>query len=125
MGERDLNGVLQGLRNVGRLSKVGRGEITMTPLASDSNSAPGAERQRERYFRKCTQGATRGLGIVPIPVSHKREPRLGDVKRLARHVCGDPGGSDFRLTHFNTRCCGKDKDRFRVCLHWGPPASRS
>lgn len=124
VAERDLNGVLQGLREVGRRSKVGRGEIIMTPLASDSSSARGAERQRERYFRKCTRGATRGLG-VPIPVSQRWEPRLGDVKRLARHVCGDPGGSDFRLTHLNTRCRGKDQGRFRVCLHQGPPASRS
>lgn len=127
VGERDLNGVLQGLRDVGCLSKVGRGEIIMTPatiinLVSDSNSARGAEGQQQTLFQKMHMEC---LGVVPIPVSQKRKPRLRDVTRLTRHVCGHPGGSDFRLTHCNTRCRGKDRGRLRVCLHLGPPASRS
>ena len=51
VGKRDLNRVLQGPRDVGLRSKVGRAEnsvipITIIKLTSDSN---------KDYFRKCSQ----------------------------------------------------------------------
>lgn len=76
VAERDLSGVLQGLREVGRRSKVGRGEIIMTPLASDSREAA------RTLFQKMHTGCHEGPWC-----SHSRFSEVGTEAGRCEATC--------------------------------------
>lgn len=76
VAERDLSGVLQGLREVGRRSKVGRAEIIMTPLASDSREAA------RTLFQKMHTGCHEGPWC-----SHSRFSEVGTEAGRCEATC--------------------------------------